>query len=137
MRVAEIENPTNPSFIGNSAPVDDERNEVCTEVIGQVPEALAGSFLRIGSNPVFVADAQAYHPFDGDGMIHEVNFKDGTATYVNRFVNTRGLQLEREKGDWIWTGLASPPDLSNEHGMLKNVANTAMVFHAGKLLALW
>jgi carotenoid cleavage dioxygenase-like enzyme len=137
MRVSELENPTNPSFVGNAAPVQDENNEICTEVIGHIPEELAGSFLRIGSNPVFVDNADAYHPFDGDGMIHEVNFKDGQATYINRFVDTKGLQLEREKGDWIWTGLASPPDMTNEHGMMKNVANTAMVFHAGKLLALW
>lgn len=137
MRVSEIENPTNSSFLGNSAPVDVECNEECTEVIGKIPEELAGSFLRIGPNPVFVSDANAYHPFDGDGMIHEVNFANGAATYINRFVETNGLRLEREKGDWIWTGLASPPDITNEHGMLKNVANTAMVFHAGKLFALW
>ena len=137
IRVSEIENPSNPSFIGNAAPVEDEHNEVCTEVIGHIPEELPGSFLRIGSNPVFVDNPETYHPFDGDGMIHEVNFSGGTATYINRYVNTKGLQLEREKGDWIWTGLASPPDFTNEHGMMKNVANTAMVFHAGKLLALW
>lgn len=137
MRVSEIKNPTNPSFLGNSAPVEDELNQVCAEVTGQIPAELAGSFLRIGSNPVFVADAAAYHPFDGDGMIHEVSFANGTATYINRFVDTKGLQLEEAKGDWIWAGLASPPDLSNEHGMLKNVANTAMVYHAGKFLALW
>ena len=137
MRVTEIENPTNPAFLGNAAPVEKENNVVCTEVIGKVPEELAGSFVRIGSNPVFVDNPETYHPFDGDGMIHEVHFKDGTATYINAFVNTKGLQLEREKGDYIWTGLASPPDFSNEHGMLKNVANTAMVFHAGKFLALW
>ena len=137
MRVSELTNPTNPSLVGNAAPVNDERNEICTEVIGHVPEALAGAYLRIGSNPVFVDNAETYHPFDGDGMVHEVNFKDGTATYVNRFVDTVGLKLEREKGDYIWTGLASGPDLMNEHGPMKNVANTAMVFHGGKFLALW
>jgi len=137
MRVSEIENPTNPSFLGNAAPVEKENNTVCTEVIGKVPEELAGSFVRIGSNPVFVDNPETYHPFDGDGMIHEVHFQNGTASYVNAFVNTKGLQLEREKGDYIWTGLASPPDFNNEHGMMKNVANTAMVFHAGKFLALW
>ena len=77
MRVAEIEHPTNPAFIGNAAPVDDELNQVCSEVIGEIPADLAGSFLRIGSNPVFVADPATYHPFDGDGMIHEVSFANG------------------------------------------------------------
>ena len=137
MRVSELESPSNPSFLGNAAPVEEENNVACTEVIGHIPEQLAGAFLRIGSNPVFVDNADTYHPFDGDGMIHEVHFDNGQATYINRFVDTLGLQLEREKGDYIWTGLASPPDMTNEHGMMKNVANTAMVFHAGKLLALW
>ena len=137
MRVSELESTTNPALQGNAAPVFDERNEVCTEVIGKVPEELAGSFLRIGSNPVFVDNPDTYHPFDGDGMIHEVSFRDGTATYINRFVDTDGLRLEKEKGDYIWTGLASGPDFNVEHGPLKNVANTALVFHGGKLLALW
>ena len=91
MRVSEIEDPTNPSFLGNAAPVEKENNTACTEVIGKVPEELAGSFVRIGSNPVFVDNPETYHPFDGDGMIHEVHFQNGTASYVNAFVNTKGL----------------------------------------------
>ena len=87
--------------------MDDELHQLCSEVVGEIPAELAGSFLRIGSNPVFVADASAYHPFDGDGMIHEVLFSNGTATYFNRFVDTKGQALEREKGDWIWARLAA------------------------------
>ena len=44
-------------------------------------------------NPVFVNDPEKYHPFAGDGMIHEVVFRDGQATYINRFVDTDGLRL--------------------------------------------
>ncbi|MGK0222087.1 MAG: carotenoid cleavage dioxygenase-like enzyme [Limisphaerales bacterium] len=38
-------------------------------------------------------------------MIHEVLFSNGTATYINRFVETKGLALAIEKRgldmDWV------------------------------------
>lgn len=136
-KLEEIKKPHNPFLSGNFAPVDEELSAPCDDIIGEVPAELEGAFLRIGPNPLFVPDIEKYHWFDGDGMIHEVSFGGGKAAYRNRFVETKGLQLEREKGDWIWRGLSSPPDMSNEHGPFKNAANTAMVFHADKLLALW
>ena len=136
-KIAEIKSPNNPFLRGNFAPVDEEMDIDCGEIIGEIPKELAGAFLRIGSNPVFVADIEKYHWFDGDGMIHKVHFDDGKATYHNRYVQTKGLGLELEKGQALWKGLNSPPDLANEHGLFKNAANTAMVFHNNKLLALW
>ncbi len=41
---------------------------------------------------------RAYHPFDGDGMVHVVGFRDGQAFYRNRFVRTDGLLAEQEAG---------------------------------------
>jgi len=35
------------------------------------------------------------------------------------------------------TGLLSPPQLDNPYGPSKNTANTALVWHSGRLLALW
>ena len=63
MRISDIENSTVPYFMGNFAPVQQEHNEPCLEIIGVVPEALNGAFLRIGANPVFVNDPESYHPF--------------------------------------------------------------------------
>ncbi len=136
MRISEIKEPTNMYFKGNWAPVQKEHNELCTEVIGTIPEDLAGSFLRIGANPVFVNEAEDYHAFGGDGMIHEVVFSEGKATYINRFVETPGHLAEQEKGDLIWNGPMTAPEVIAEFGAGKNIANTAMVFHAGKFLAL-
>ena len=136
MRISEIENPTNMYFTGNWAPVQEQHNELCTEVIGTIPEDLQGSFLRIGANPVFVNDKQEYHAFSGDGMVHEVAFKDGKATYINRFVETEGHLAEQEYGDIIWDGFNTPPELAAKYGPSKNIANTAMVYHAGKVFAL-
>ena len=136
-KIVDIEVPNNTFLQGNFAPVDHEMSEECVEIIGEIPAELEGAFLRIGSNPVFVKDIEKYHWFDGDGMIHEVHFDGGKATYHNRYVQTKGLLAELEKGEAIWGGLNSMPDFNNPLGFYKNAANTAMVFHNDKLLALW
>ena len=137
----KIEEATNPFLSGNYAPVTDEHVTPCLEVAGLIPKDLSGHFLRIGPNPVFVPDVATYHIFDGDGMIHAVQFEDGKATYRNRFVDTQGLRLERAKGAWIWKGMSSMADLVKgvpppAEGMFKNTANTAMVYHNDTLFAL-
>ena len=137
----KIEEATNPFLSGNYAPVMEEHVAPCLEIEGEIPKDLRGSFLRIGPNPVFVPDVATYHIFDGDGMIHAVQFEDGKATYRNRFVDTEGLRLERAKGAWIWKGMASMGDLVKgvpppAEGMFKNTANTAMVYHNNTLYAL-
>ena len=120
---------------GNYAPVSEEHVDTGMEVIGEIPSDLEGYFLRIGPNPVFLADPEEYHIFDGDGMVHQVEFKNGDATYRNRFVDTEGLRLEKEKGSWIWKGMnATMRDMAAgkpppEEGMMKDLVNTAMVFH--------
>ena len=136
MRIADIENSTVPYFRGNFAPVQVEHNERCAEISGEIPKALKGAFLRIGANPVFVNDPESYHPFAGDGMIHEVVFDKGSVTYINRFVEPAGHLAEPQLGRVIWDGLKTPPEDAEKYGPSKNIANTAMIFHAGKFLAL-
>jgi len=131
----KVEIPENYFLSGNYAPVSEEHVAEDLTVIGEVPADLEGYFMRIGPNPVFVANPAAYHIFDGDGMIHQIDFGGGKATYRNRFVDTKGLRLEREKGSWIWKGMTetmadmaagTPPP---SEGMMKDLVNTAMVFH--------
>jgi carotenoid cleavage dioxygenase-like enzyme len=127
---------------GNYAPVSEEHVATDMQVIGTVPNDIEGYFMRIGPNPVYCADPEAYHIFDGDGMVHQVEFTNGKATYRNRFVDTEGLRKEREKGDWIWKGMnatmvdmvsGTPPP---EGGAMKDLVNTAMVYHANKFYGL-
>lgn len=136
MRIADLENPNVSYFQGNFAPVQKQHDAICDEVIGEIPPDLAGAFLRIGANPVFVNDPADYHPFVGDGMIHEVVFEGGGARYLNRFVETEGHLAEQEKGELIWDGPMTPPEVVEQYGPSKNIANTAMVFHAGRFMAL-
>ncbi len=121
---------------GNWGPVADEISEHELEIEGDLPRDLEGSFLRIGPNPQFQPKGQ-YHWFDGDGMVHAVRIAEGKASYRNRYVETKGYCLEKEAQKALWTGLLELPQFDHPHGIRKNVANTALVWHAGKLLALW
>ena len=127
---------TNPFLAGNFAPVREETEAHDLRVIGQLPRDMNGMFLRIGPNPQFEPIGK-YHWFDGDGMLHGVRVEDGKASYRNRYVRTTGFEIERQRGRAIWSGLMEPPQFDNPDGPFKNAANTALVWHDGRLLALW
>lgn len=131
----------NAYLSGNWAPVTDERDDAELRISGRLPEEFAGTFLRNGPNPRFDPIGR-YHWFDGDGMIHAVRLGGGRASYRNRWVRTRGLELECQAGRALWSGIMEPPQsgLPEQSSVLrtkKNVANTALVHHAGRLLALY
>lgn len=130
-----------PFLTGNYAPVFDELDVTDLPVSGTIPGGLRGAYLRNGSNPQF-APMGAYHWFDGDGMIHGVDLDDGRASYRNRWIDTLGLRLERQTGQSRFGGINNfmlpEGDLFAQiGGPFKNVANTSIVQHAGKVLALW
>lgn len=129
--------PTNPYLSDNFSPIRTETQAEDLTVVGTLPEGLRGTFYRIGPNPQFDPIGQ-YHWFDGDGMVHAVQLEGDRASYRNRWVRTKGFQIEREEGRPIWTGLMEPPQMDAPHGMVfKNVANTALMWHGDRLLALW
>jgi carotenoid cleavage dioxygenase-like enzyme len=126
----------NPFLDGNFAPIDEEISADTLKIIGELPEGMNGMFVRNGPNPRWNPIGQ-YHWFDGDGMLHGVQISDGKASYRNRYVRTKGFKIEQEVGKAVWSGLLEPPQRDNPHGPGKNTANTALVCHAGQLLALW
>ncbi|MEL0137770.1 MAG: carotenoid oxygenase family protein, partial [Halieaceae bacterium] len=95
---------------GNFSPVNEERDTEEMEVIGTIPEDLQGHFLRVGPNPVYVFSEAAYHTFDGDGMIHAMEFGGGKVRYRNRFIQNEGFKLEQAHGDWLYKGMNSLMD---------------------------
>lgn len=122
---------------GNYAPwpMEGEIHDLVVE--GDIPKELHGTLYRNGPNPQF-APRGRYHWFDGDGMIHAFTLRDGKAHYRNRWVRTERFRLEREAGEALFGGLtdmgATDP---RALGVLPNAANTNVIVHAGKLLALW
>ncbi|XP_019246433.1 PREDICTED: carotenoid 9,10(9',10')-cleavage dioxygenase-like isoform X1 [Nicotiana attenuata] len=136
---------------GNFAPVDETPPCKDLPVKGYLPECLNGEFVRVGPNPKF-APVAGYHWFDGDGMIHGLQIKDGKATYVSRFVRTSRLKQEEFFGGAKFMKIG---DLKGLFGLFSvyiymlreklkvldtsygnGTANTAMIYHHGKLLAL-
>ncbi|MGE2834079.1 carotenoid oxygenase family protein [Mycobacterium sp. SMC-4] len=108
--------------VGNYAPVADELTEFDLPVDGAIPPELTGWYLRNGPNPRVATG----HWFTGDGMIHGVRLENGRAAwYRNRWVRTDSFVEDFP--------------LYNADGtrnLRASVANTHIVNHAGKTLAL-
>lgn len=126
-------------FEGLLAPVLDERDDGDLEIVGELPAGLRGMFVRNGPNPQFPPTG-AYHPFDGDGMVHAFYFEEGSVRYRNRFIESAGLLAERKRGRALFGSVSEfrlpEPEVIEEVGILKNNANTHFVRHAGRYLAL-
>ena len=125
-----------PALDGNNAPVTKECFSDTMTVIGEVPKDLNGMYFRNGPNAYFQPDWR-YHAYDGDGMVHAVQFDQGKVTYRNRWVQTQGLQEERAAGHSLWKGLKEPMRQDRPDQPLKNTANTDVKFHAGRIVAMW
>jgi carotenoid cleavage dioxygenase-like enzyme len=125
-----------PALDGNNAPVLDESVFDDMQVIGEIPKDLNGLYVRNGPNAYYPPDWR-YHAYDGDGMLHAVQFAHGKAIYRNRFVQTQGLQEERAAGQALWRGLKEPMRTDRPDQPLKNTANTDVKYHAGRLIAMW
>ncbi len=116
----------NPVLQGNFGPVDEEVTITDLEIIGDLPQALVGTLLRNGPNPV---DPQPnYHWFSGDAMLHAIKLANGKATsYRNRWVRTAELE---EK-----TGLKAAP-VSPTELLVQGSGNVSVAYHGGRILAL-
>lgn len=101
---------------GNYAPLHTEGFYDELEVIGSLPPELSGTFLRNGSNP---KGESPQHWFFGDGMIHAIHFEQGEVKwYRNAWIQTPALQGE-------------------QGGISAGRANTSLIYHQEKLLALY
>jgi carotenoid cleavage dioxygenase-like enzyme len=119
----------------NLAPVDFETRIDSLPVHGALPSDLHGALVRNGPNPLHVDPTQ--HWFAGHGMVHRLTIADGRVSYANRWVRTQRWLKERGRGTpdagRSGDGLRSvPADLDFDDG----VANTNVLAHAGRLLAL-
>jgi carotenoid cleavage oxygenase len=126
LQTAESRNPYLEGFL---APVGAEVTATDLQVTGHIPEHLAGRYLRNGPNPAEEVDPATYHWFTGDGMVHGVALRDGKARwYRNRWVRSPAVCAT--------LGESAPGRLDPRAGMLALGANTNVLTHAGKTLAL-
>jgi carotenoid cleavage oxygenase len=129
MTSVETTETRNPYIEGFLAPVKAELTVTDLKVTGHIPEHLDGRYLRNGPNPAAEVDPATYHWFTGDGMIHGVALRDGQARwYRNRWV--RSAPVCAKLGEPV------PARLDPRAGMLSMGANTSVLAHAGRTLAL-
>ncbi|NEN92143.1 MAG: carotenoid oxygenase family protein [Okeania sp. SIO3H1] len=126
----------NSYLMGNFAPVSEEITVDNLEIKGELPRDLSGMYVRNGPNPQFTPLGK-YDWMDGDGMLHGVRISGGKAEYKNRYVRTGGFEVERDLGYAVWSGRLEPPQVCNPYGPYKNVSNSSVSYHNGKLLAFW
>ncbi|MGH3723231.1 MAG: carotenoid oxygenase family protein [Mycobacterium sp.] len=122
LRVSE-----NPYLSGNYAPVRREVTATELEVTGTIPDYLDGRYLRTGPNPLSDPDPSRYHLFLGEGMVHGLRLRDGSAQwYRNRWV--RSADAARKLGE-PWSG-------GPRYGGLDFAGNTNVIGHGGRTLVL-
>ncbi|MEQ8347263.1 MAG: carotenoid oxygenase family protein [Sneathiellaceae bacterium] len=121
---------------GNFAPLlmEGEAHDLVVE--GEVPRELAGSLYRNGPNPQYPPRGTS-HWFGGEGMVHAFHIRDGRVAWRNRWVMTEKVVLERAAGRALF-GMFNNPMVSDPSVRDKDpsLANTHIVWHAGRLLAL-
>lgn len=110
-------------------------------VEGAAPAGLRGVLYRNGVHSLEVQGVPQMHPFDGEGMVSRFAFEGGRVRYRNRVVRTREVLAERRAGRMLYRAFGTNRPgglLANALRMrFKNAANTSVVHHAGRLLALW
>jgi carotenoid cleavage dioxygenase-like enzyme len=129
--------PDRPFFQGNFAPVSFEADAPDLVVRGDMPKDLAGTLYRNGPNPQFAPRDANHHWFLGDGMVHAFRIENGRVSYRNRWVRTPKWQAENAAhrallGSWDDPATTDPSFVGTDTG----VANTNIVWHGGRLLAL-
>jgi carotenoid cleavage dioxygenase len=128
---------SHPYLSKGYAPLRQEFDDTDLEIEGTLPAGLTGTFYRIGPSPQF-PPREPYNPLLGDGMVHAFTIANGRASYRNRWVRTKRWQLEHQAGRALFGTTGAPQD--SDPGVsgiaTDGVANTNLVSHAGRFLAL-
>lgn len=123
------------------SPVTAELDVALPVSTGAFPDELRGVLYRNGAGSLEMGRDKYMHPFDGDGMISRFSFDAGEVHYKNRFVQTRERKAELREGRMLYRsfGTRLPGGFRNNllRMRFKNAANTSVVWHGGRLLALW
>jgi all-trans-8'-apo-beta-carotenal 15,15'-oxygenase len=130
--------PSLTPYKGVSDATGDLRCESLT-VTGRWPAELNGRFYRNGP-ALFERGGQRYqHWFDGDGMVQQFTFNNGKVAHRGALVRTNKLLTEQKAGKFVYSAFGSyiPSDLPLQGPDSLNPANTSVIEHGGRLMALW
>ncbi len=106
---------------------------------GRLPPDLAGTLWRNGPAEHDRFGHRYSHWFDGDGMVQAFRFDGAAVTHRARILDTPKRRRETEAGRRLLPAFGSmPPDPADTRGPDDmNAANTSVVVHAGRHMALW
>jgi carotenoid cleavage dioxygenase len=134
-REGKMQQSTQAAALNNIAPIPMECDAPFLKIVGELPRELNGTLYRNGPNPQF--DAPGAHWFVGDGMLHAFHLENGRASYRNRWVRTPKWLAEHDAGRALFGGFGRKlPDAPASTPADGGVANTNIIFHGGRLLAL-
>ena len=128
--------PDHPQLTGNYAPIRMECDIDDVIVRGELPPDLDVTYYRNGPDPQFPPMGE-HHWFAGDGMLHMFRIENGRVRYRNRWARTGKWKAERREGRSLvnpFNPMANDPAAA--HAEDDGLANTNVVWHGGKLLAL-
>lgn len=130
--------PATPNFSDFLAPSGVEAEVRNLPLLnGSIPSELEGSFYRVAPDPQFPPIAEDDIWFNGDGIVTRFTFKNGNVSLQQRWARTDKFELERSAGKALFGAYRNPlTDDESVKGEIRGTANTNVVAHAGKLLAL-
>ncbi len=129
--------PDNPVYAGFDAPSGVEAEIQDLQVEGTIPEDLDGTFFRVGPDPLFPPRTDRFIFFDDDGMVCSFRFKKGHVDLISKYAQTDKYKAEKKAGRALVGEYRNPfTDDPSIKGMIRGTANTNVVVHHGKLLAL-
>lgn len=107
------------------------------ETDGEVPTDLDGAYYRVHPDPQFPPKYPNDQFFNGDGMVTMFRIKDGKIDFKQRYAHTDKWKLENEAGKSLFGQYRNPlTDDPAVKGKIRGTANTNVMVHAGKLLAM-
>lgn len=128
--------PQTEAYSGFLKPCRFEADIDDLEVEGALPD-IAGAFFRVGPDPHFPPRMGDDIFFNGDGMATRFLFGDGKVALRQRYIRTDKFVAEEQAGRALFGAYRNPfTDDPSVAGMIRGTANTNIVWHGGKLLAL-
>lgn len=109
------------------------------DVDGKFPANLRGTYYKNGPALRSAFTRGYQHQFDGDGFVQALRFDGQNISHQGQFVHTTKYEAESDNGDYFLATFSqkwpdSPAPRSPDE---INAANTNIVHHGNRLMALW
>ena len=128
-----------PTCHGGLENLDAEHDYWIDDIEGSLPSDLVGTFVRNGPGRQRIGNKPYGHWFDGDGMLSQFTFSGSQVHFRNRYIRTPKYIEETSEQKILYRGFGTQIPggfLKNMFRFPANPANTSIVYHGSKFLAL-